>query len=62
MKNPKEDLARAIGKPFTTKTKTARALGYKDYHSVNKFFLGVEKINGTRYYTYGIVEKILERS
>lgn len=60
MNNPREDLARAIGKPFTTRRRLAEVLGYKNAQPVDKYLKGLPRINKTRYYTYDVVDAILK--
>ena len=55
----REELARAIGKPFTTRKNLAEKLGYKDAKSVDKYLRGLTKVNETRYYTYDVVDIIM---
>ena len=55
----KETLVKAFGGPFTTRKKIATALNYKDPKSVDKYLKGLEKINGNRYYSADVADRIL---
>lgn len=56
----KQKLITACGGNFTTRKKVAQALQYKNPASVAKYFTGLPKVNGTRYWTEDVVERIME--
>ena len=55
-----KDFERACGGVFTTRQKVAAALQYKDPHSVDKFLYGLERLNGNRYLTADVYNRLIE--
>lgn len=55
----KQKLTTALGGAFTTRKAVAAALGYKNPASVAKYLEGLPKVNGTRYWSEDVIERIL---
>lgn len=56
----KQKLTTALGGAFTTRKQIAQAMGYKNPASVSKYVEGLPRVNGTRYWTEDVVERIME--
>lgn len=56
----KQKLITALGGAFTTRKQIAEALGYRNPASVAKYTAGLPKINGTRYWSEDIADRIME--
>lgn len=57
----KKELQRAFEhKPFVSKGYVMERLMYKTYKDVRPFFDGLESINGRRYLTEDVINKIME--
>lgn len=55
----KQKLITALGGAFTTRKQIAQALGYRNPASVAKYVEGLPKLNGTRYWSEDVVERIM---
>lgn len=55
----KQRLIAAFGGPFTTRKQVAAALQYKDPKCIDKYLRGLEKVNGSRYFSADVADAIL---
>lgn len=56
----KQEFIHAVGGVFTTRSKIAKALQYKDPHSIDKYLRGLERICGSRYLSEDVYEQIVK--